>query len=87
MARKFLDEAGLTYLWGKIKNYIDSHGGGGANNGVLTIQRNGTNVATFSANQATNVTANINATAVYYGTAEPSSSLGSNGDIYIMLEE
>lgn len=30
-----------------------------ANNGTLTIQRNGTNVATFGANQSTNATANI----------------------------
>ena len=30
-----------------------------ANNGTLTIQRNGTNVATFSANQSSNATANI----------------------------
>ncbi len=30
-----------------------------ANNGVLTIQKNGTNVTTFSANQSTNATANI----------------------------
>ena len=29
------------------------------NNGKLTIQKNGTNVATFTANQSTNVTANI----------------------------
>ena len=29
------------------------------NNGTLTIQRNGTNIATFSANTATNTTANI----------------------------
>lgn len=29
------------------------------NNGTLTIQRNGTNIATFSANTATNATANI----------------------------
>jgi hypothetical protein len=30
-----------------------------ANNGTLTIQKNGTNVQTFTANQSTNVTANI----------------------------
>lgn len=29
------------------------------NNGTLTIQKNGTNVATFGANQSTNATANI----------------------------
>ena len=36
-----------------VKGYVDSH------NGVLTIQRNGVNIGTFSANQATNETVNI----------------------------
>ena len=34
-------------------------GGGSANDWVLTIQKNGTTVATFTANQSTNTTANI----------------------------
>lgn len=38
------------------------------NNGTLTIQRNGSNVATFSANQAGNTTANISVPAVNNGT-------------------
>lgn len=29
MAQKYLDYSGLQYLWTKIKNYIDSHSGGG----------------------------------------------------------
>lgn len=33
--------------------------GAAANNGTLTIQQNGTNIATFGANQSTNETANI----------------------------
>ena len=37
------------------------------NNGTLTIQRNGSNVATFSANQAGNTTANIRVPAVNNG--------------------
>ena len=37
------------------------------NNGTLTIQRNGSNVATFSANQAGNTTANISVPAVNNG--------------------
>lgn len=36
-----------------VKGYVDSH------NGVLTIQKNGTDIGTFSANQATNETVNI----------------------------
>ena len=38
------------------------------NNGTLTIQQNGSNVATFSANQAGNATANISVPAVNNGT-------------------
>lgn len=38
------------------------------NNGTLTIQRNGSNVATFSANQAGNTTANISVPAANNGT-------------------
>ena len=38
------------------------------NNGRLTIQRNGSNVATFSANQAGNTTANISVPTVNNGT-------------------
>ena len=38
------------------------------NNGTLTIQQNGSNVATFSANQAGNTTANISVPTVNNGT-------------------
>ena len=38
------------------------------NNGTLTIQKNGSNVATFSANQAGDTTANISVPAVNNGT-------------------
>ena len=38
------------------------------NNGTLTIKRNGSNVATFSANQAGNTTANISVPTVNNGT-------------------
>lgn len=38
------------------------------NNGTLTIQKNGANVATFTANQAGNTTANISVPAVNNGT-------------------
>ena len=37
------------------------------NNGILTIQKNGTDIATFSANSNTNTTANITIPAIYNG--------------------
>jgi len=53
--------------------------------GTLTIQKNGTNVATFN---GTNATANIVVPVIYTGAegSIPSSSLGSNGDLYLELE-
>ena len=41
------------------------------NNATLTIQKNGTNVATFTANSSTNVTANITAPVVTMTTTDP----------------
>lgn len=29
MAKAYLDKDGLTYLWSKIKDYVDTHSGGG----------------------------------------------------------
>lgn len=29
MAKEYLDKDGLSYFWAKIKNYVDSHSGGG----------------------------------------------------------
>lgn len=58
------DDSGWIYY--RTPAEIISDGGGATtsqiptvNNGTLTIQKNGTNVATFSANQSTNTTANI----------------------------
>lgn len=55
------------------------------NNGTLTIQKNGSTVATFTANQSGGSTANITVPGVYNGTGAPASTLGSDGDIYIQL--
>ena len=52
--KKYLDNNGLAYLWQKILNAQPTIG-----NGTLTIQKNGTNVQTFTANQTGNSTANI----------------------------
>ena len=42
--------ADLYHNWQELDNLL---AGGGANDGTLTIQKNGTAVGTFSANQAT----------------------------------
>ena len=46
----------LYHNWQELDNLL---GGGGANDGTLTIQKNGATVGTFSANQATDETVNI----------------------------
>ena len=48
----------LYHNWQELDNLLGG-GGGGANDGTLTIQKNGSTVGTFSANQATNETVNI----------------------------
>ena len=49
--------ADLYHNWQELDNLLA--GGGGANDGTLTIQKNGDTVGTFSANQATDETVNI----------------------------
>ncbi len=60
--------------------YATNAGTATATSGTLTIQKNGTNVATFNGSTAT---ANILVPVVYTGTSTPSASTGVNGDIYI----
>ena len=48
--------ADLYHNWQELDNLL---AGGGANDGALTIQKNGTTIGTFSANQATDETVNI----------------------------
>ena len=71
----FLNKRGLAYFWGKIDNKKQNKLTPGSNitisgdtisasqptvnNGQLTIQKNGSNVQTFTANQSGNVTADI----------------------------
>ena len=75
MANKYLDYNGLDYFWDKIDNKKQNKLTAGSNitisgdtisasqptvnNGTLTIQKNGTNVQTFTANSSSNKTANI----------------------------
>ena len=49
----FVGRTALNQAFKDVRGYVDSH------NGVLTIQKNGTDIGTFSANQATNETVNI----------------------------
>ena len=57
--------ADLYHNWEELDNLL---GGGGANDGTLTIQKNGTTVGTFSANQATDETIDISVPDVNNGT-------------------
>lgn len=52
--KKYLDNNGLAYLWQKIINNNPV-----VNDGTLTIQKNGSSVGTFSANQSSTSTVNI----------------------------
>ena len=49
----FVGRTALDQVLRDVKGYVDSH------NGVLTIQKNGADIGTFSANQETNETINI----------------------------
>lgn len=49
----FVGRTALDQVLQDVKGYVDSH------NGVLTIQKNGTDIGTFSANQETDETINI----------------------------
>lgn len=49
----YVGRTALAQVLQDVKGYVDAH------NGVLTIQKNGTDIGTFSANQETNETINI----------------------------
>lgn len=58
--KKYLDEQGLATLWEKIKNVFAKKSDiPVVNNAKLTVQKNGTNVGTFTANQSTDTAINI----------------------------
>lgn len=56
-----------------------------AGNGMLTIQRNGSNVATFTANQSTNTTANI-VVPVLYEEVQILPTPGTQDALYLNYE-
>jgi len=65
--------ADLYHNWQELDNLL---GGGTPKDGTLTIQKNGDTVGTFSANQATNETINIEVPDVNNGTL----TIQKNGD-------
>jgi hypothetical protein len=58
----FVGRTALNQAFKDVKGYVDSH------NGVLTIQKNGADIGTFSANQETDETINIEVPDVNNGT-------------------
>lgn len=50
MAKKYLDEVGLAYFWGKVKAYVDSHSGGGGGGSVLDYYPVGSYYETSNSN-------------------------------------
>ena len=65
---------------GIIKGKADANDVG---TGTLTIQKNGTNVATFSANATSNATANITAPTITMTTTDPGEGSALAADNYI----
>ena len=57
-----------------------------ANNGKLTIQKNGTDVATFTANQSTNTTANITVPTQVSELTNDSGYITSNGSVKSVID-
>lgn len=57
-----------------------------ANNGTLTIQKNGTNVATFGANQSTNATANITVPTKVSEITNDSGFITSDGSVKSVID-
>ena len=57
-----------------------------ANNGMLTIQKNGTTVETFTANQSTNTTANITVPTQVSELTNDSGYITSNGSVKSVID-
>lgn len=94
----FLNKRGLAYLWNKINTKKQNKLTAGSNitingdtinasqptvnNGQLTIQKNGSTVATFTANSSTNTTANITVPIVDTALSSTSTNTVQNKVIY-----
>lgn len=73
--KQFLDNVGLTKLLDELGQYLKTTIPT-VNNATLTIQKNGTNVATFTANASSNATANITVPTVTSDLTNDSGFLG-----------
>lgn len=74
--KQYLDNEGLTELLDELGQYLKTTIPT-VNNATLTIQKNGTNVATFTANASSNATANIT---VPVATSDLTNDSGFLGD-------
>lgn len=97
----FLNKRGLAYFWNKINAKKQNKLTAGSNitingdtinasqptvnNGQLTIQKNGSTVATFTANSSTNTTANITVPAVDTELSSTSTNPVQNKVIYAAI--
>ena len=94
----FLNKRGLAYFWNKINTKKQNKLTAGSNitingdtinasqptvnNGQLTIQKNGSTIATFTANSSTNTTANITVPIVDTALSSTSTNTVQNKVIY-----
>lgn len=97
----FLNKRGLAYFWNKINTKKQNKLTAGSNiiingdtinasqptvnNGQLTIQKNGSTVATFTANSSTNTTANITVPIVDTALSSTSTNTVQNKVIYAAI--
>lgn len=97
----FLNKRGLSYFWNKINTKKQNKLIAGSNitingdtinasqptvnNGQLTIQKNGSTVATFTANSSTNTTANITVPIVDTSLSSTSTNTVQNKVIYAAI--
>ena len=50
MAKEYLDQTGLSYFWGKVKDYVDNNsGGGGGDSGIELLWSNPSPSSAFDA--------------------------------------
>lgn len=80
--KQFLDNVGLTELLDELGQYLKTTIPT-VNNATLTIQKNGTNVATFTANASTGATANIT---VPVATSDLTNDSGFLGDVDVSYD-